>query len=579
MKLIIRSLSKYKKESILSPFLKLLEALLDLITPLIIADIIDNGINTGNESYIIKRFIYLLAMAVIGIIISLIAQYFAAKAAIGSSSQIRRGLFNKIQALSYSNLDIIGTPSLITNMTDDVTSIRTGVNIALRLLLRAPVIVFGALICSFIIDIKTGCIFSIAITLLFFIVFLITNSTLNKYVSIQENTDTILTQSREALQGARVIKVYTRENDEIDSFKASNKKLTKLQIFTTRISTLLNPLTYLVINFAIIALLKNGSIQISSGLLTTGQVVALYNYLSQILVELVKFSNLIITESRALAASKRIQKILDINVEKVSTGIEKPTKFDINLTNAELTYKTSHIPSLEDVNINIPYGSKIGIIGGTGSGKTSLINLLQGKYKATKGKVTIGETDISNIDEEYLNSEIFAYAPQHAQLFSGTVRDNIQMNKELSDDIIIQALTDATIYKQIEGKGGINYEIGEGGNDLSGGQKQRLTIARAFAQNAKILILDDSFSALDYATEKQLRNLVLNKDSTVIIVSQRISSIRYCDKIIVLDDGKIVGFDNHDNLINNCDVYREIYMTQVKEDKWYEQQFFLQNII
>lgn len=566
MKLIFKSLfSKYTKEAILSPLFKLFEALLDLLTPLIIADIIDNGIVKSDKDYVIQRFIILIIMAVVGIVISLIAQYFAAKAAIGSSSLIRRSLYHKIQTLSYINLDILGTSSLITKMTDDINSIKTGINLGLRLLLRAPIIVFGALICSFLIDVKIGGIFTIAILLLFVIVFLITLGTIPKFINIQQGTDDILTKTRETLQGARVIKVYTRENVEIDSFKKSNKSLTKLQIITTRISTLLNPLTYLVVNTAIILLLHSGAISVNEGILTTGQVVALYNYLTQILVELVKLSNLIITESKAIAASHRINDVLDINSNSVCNGNEIPLNTNIVLNNVTLQYDSSTIPTLENISINISSGEKIGIIGGTGSGKTSLINLIQGNYKVNEGQVIIGDKDISTLDGKYLNDKIFAYVPQHAQIFSGTVRENICMNKKINDDDIKQALIDANIYDQIDIKGGLDYVISEGGSDLSGGQKQRITIARAFAQKNEILIFDDSFSALDYATEKQLRTKILNMKNTVIIVSQRISSVRACDKIIVLDDGKLVGFDTHENLYNNCDVYREICISQLKE--------------
>lgn len=566
MKLILSRLAYFKKEAVFSPLFKLFEAILDLLVPIVLADIIDKGIS-GQDTLLIKnRFIILIIMAFAGILLSLIAQYFAAKAAVGTSSKIKVDLFHKIQTLSFADLDVTGTASIITRLTEDITSVKTGVNLGLRLLLRSPFIVFGSLLCSFLIDWKSGLIFTCIVLVLFVIVFVITFGTLKRYSEIQNKTDIILTQTRETLAGAKVIKAFTKENDEYEKFVKQNNILTKLQVVTSKISLLLNPLTLFLINITIVVFLLSNKTNLSIGILTTGQVVALYNYLSQILVELIKLSNLVITESKTLAASKRIDNILKIESEKVCFGSSKPNNFDINLDNVSFQYRINSLPTLKNINFSIPYGSKIGIIGGTGSGKSTLIELLSGNYRISSGSIKIGDTEICDIDEKYMKDTLISYVPQHAQLFSGSVRENMSMNKDIDDALITDALKDACIFDQIDKKGGLDYMLTEGGSNLSGGQRQRLCIARALSNNGKILILDDSFSALDYATEKDVRSCLMKKENTVIIVSQRVSSIMNCENIIVLNDGEIVGIGKHSELLDKCEIYKEICLTQLKEN-------------
>ncbi len=572
MKKLLKYIKPYIKESILSPLFKMLEALLDLIVPLIIAQIIDVGLSDGgNTNYIIKMCCMLIGLGLVGLGFSVTAQYFAAKASVGFVARVRQALFNHIQTLTYTEIDTLGTSSLITRMTSDANQVQNGTNLTLRLLMRSPFVVFGSMIMAFTIDAKSGGIFAIAIGVLSVIVFGIMLSCIPLYKKVQSGLDGVLGITKENLTGARVIRAFCLENEEIEEFSRRNNALTKMQEFTGRISALMNPLTYIVVNLAIVWLIHTGAIKVSSGLLTQGAVVALYNYMSQILVELVKLANLIISITKAVACGNRIQAVLEIEPSTVApenTSGTKNGEYAVEFNNVSLRYKNASDDSLSGIDFKVKHGETVGIIGGTGSGKTSLVNMIAGFYQAREGSVCIDGIDIKKYSEEDLLNKM-GIVPQKAVLFGGTIRDNMRWGNENADDeTIMNAVETAQAGDVIKAKGGLDAVIEQGGKNLSGGQRQRLTIARALVKNLEILILDDSASALDFATDAALRRAISEKckDTTVFIVSQRTSSVSGADKIIVLDDGEAVGIGTHDELLENCPVYREIYDSQFKKE-------------
>lgn len=564
MKSLLIYLKGYKKESALAPLFKLLEASFELIVPLVIASIIDNGIANDDTSYIFARCGILVLLAVVGMVASITAQYFAAKAATGFGRELRSSLYGKIQSLSFSELDTIGTSSLITRMTNDANTVQNGVNLVLRLLLRSPFIVFGAMIMAFFIDVRCALIFLVAIVLLCIVIYGVMSVTTPGYKKVQDSLDSVTLTIRENYEGARVIRAFTDEENEIKQFNDKNNALSSLQRAVGRVSALLNPVTYVIINIAIVVLIYSGGMRVYSGDLTQGQVVALYNYMSQILVELIKLANLLVTVTKTFACANRIQSVFEqtntLEHNDNNAKIDSYIKFD----NVSLKYKNAGDDSLNNISFDANKGDVIGIIGGTGSGKSSLVSLLPHFYDCSNGTVYVDGKDVKSFDDDTLRNK-FGFVQQRAVLFKGTVRDNMKWGKkDASDEEIINALKLAQVYDTIEEKGGLDFFIAQGGANLSGGQKQRLSVARALVKQPEILVLDDSSSALDFATEARLREAVysLEYNPTVFIVSQRASSVMSADKIIVLDDGECVGFAHHDELLNNCDVYKEIYESQ-----------------
>lgn len=564
MRKLLVYLKGYIIQSILAPLFKLLEASFELIVPLVIASIIDVGIKNGDKSYIFTRSGVLVALAFVGMIAAITAQYFAAKAATGFGRGLRHSLYEKIQALSFNELDNIGTSTLITRMTNDVNQVQNGVNLVLRLLLRSPFIVIGAMVMAFFIDVKCAFIFLAAIVLLSIVVFGIMAYTIPKHKNIQSKLDSVTLITRENLSGARVIRAFTGEENEIQEFNKRNNALSSLQKGVGRISALLNPVTYVIINIAIVVLVYSGALRVDAGDLTQGQVVALYNYMSQILIELIKLANLIVTVTKAFASADRINAVFDQDNTLEHHDTAAKSNAFIEFDNVSLTYKNAGEKTLNDINFTAAKGDVIGIIGGTGSGKSSLVSLIPHFYDATNGTVYVDGQDVKSLDDTSLREKI-GYVQQKAVLFKGTVRDNMKWGKKgAADDEIIEALKLAQIYDIIMDKGGLDFEIAQNGTNLSGGQKQRLSVARALIRKPEILILDDSSSALDFATEARLREEIysLSYNPTVFIVSQRASSVMSADKIIVLDDGECVGLGTHDELLEQCEVYDEIYTSQ-----------------
>lgn len=565
MKSLLKYLKNYKRESFFAPLFKMLEAIFELIVPLVVASIIDKGIANGDIAYILKGCAVLAGLAVIGMAAAITAQYFAAKAATGFGKELRRSLFDKIQGLSFSELDKAGTSSLITILSNDSNQVQNGVNMVLRLFLRSPFIVFGAMIMAFTVDVKCAFVFVGAIPLLSIVVFGIMAYTIPRYRQVQNQLDSITLKTMENLSGARVIRAFTEESEEIISFKQSNNSLSHLQRAVGRISALMNPVTYVIINAAVAILIYCGALQVHSGNLSQGQVVALYNYMSQILVELIKLANLILTITKALACASRIEKVMMLeNTLQHNNDTEILTNNAVDFIDAELTYADASHPSLSNVNFSVEKGSVVGVIGGTGSGKTSLVSLIPHFYDASNGKVLVNGRDVKSYSDDELRGQI-GFVLQKAALFKGTVRDNLKWgSKTASDADMNNALKQARILDAVNEKGGLDAEIAQNGSNLSGGQKQRLAIARALVRKPEILVLDDSSSALDFATEAELRKEILNLDynPTVFIVSQRASSVMCADKIIVLDDGTVAGIGNHNQLLNSCEVYKEIYNSQ-----------------
>ncbi len=565
MKSLLVYLKDYKKESFFAPLFKMLEAIFELIVPLVVASIIDNGILKKDYHKIIADVALLVLLAVVGMVAAITAQYFAAKAATGFGRNVRSDLFAKIQSLSFSEMDEAGASRLVTVMTNDTAQVQNGVNMALRLLLRSPFIVFGAMIMAFTVDVKCATVFAVAIPVLFIIVFLIIGYTTPRYKKIQNQLDSITLKTRENLIGARVIRAFTQENKEIESFETQNTLFSHMQKAVGRISALMNPLTFIVINVAVIVLVYAGAIRVDSGRLSQGEVVALYNYMSQILVELIKLANIVVTITKALACAGRIESILKIEssvCHNNNSGVcnSNAVEFD----NVSLTYKNAAEESLSGISFAAEKGQVIGVIGGTGSGKTSLVSLIPHFYDATCGTVYVNGIDVKAQDDDLLKSKI-GFVLQKAALFKGTVRDNLKWGSEsASDEEMLAALSQAQILDSVNEKGGLNAEIEQNGANLSGGQKQRLAVARALVRKPEILVLDDSSSALDFATEAAMRTAIakLDYNPTVFIVSQRASSVMAADKIIVLDDGKCVGCGTHKQLLADCDVYKEIYASQ-----------------
>ena len=571
MRKLLVYLKGYEKETILGPLFKLLEASFELIVPLVMAAIIDNGVANSDKPYIMKMCMILFLLAVIGLTCSITAQYFAAKAAVGFSTKLRHALFEHIQTLSFSEMDTVGTSTLITRMTSDVNQTQNGVNLVLRLFLRSPFIVFGAMIMAFTIDFKAALIFVVTIPLLSVIVFGVMIVSIPLYKKVQAALDKVLGITRENLTGSRVIRAFNKEADETENFNESNDALTRIQLFVGKISALMNPLTYVIINAAIVVLIWTGAIRVNSGYITQGQVVALVNYMSQILVELIKLANLIININKSIACGNRIQSVFEMQSSvldpkaAVSTEKDKEGVPAAEFSHVSLTYAGAGEESLTDIDFVVQKGETVGIIGGTGSGKSSVVNMIPRFYDATKGSVKVNGVDVRDYTLEDLRSRI-GMVLQKAVLFKGTIRENLLWgNENATDEELMQALTIAQAKEFVDKKeGGLDFMIEQGGKNLSGGQRQRMTIARAVVKKPEILILDDSASALDFATDAKLRMAIrdMEEKATVFIVSQRAASIMFADKIIVLDDGEIVGMGTHEELLKQCEVYQEIYYSQ-----------------
>ena len=571
-------LKDYKKESILAPLFKLLEAFFELMVPLVMANIIDYGISNQNMGYIGKMGLLLLLLGIVGLASSITAQFFAAKAAVGFSTKLRQALFDHIEDLSFTDIDKAGTSTMITRMTSDVNQVQSGINMTLRLFLRSPIIVFGAMIMAFTIDVKCALIFVVAIPLLSVVVFGIILSTIPMYKKVQSKLDQVLGITRENLTGVRVIRAFHQEAKEADRFRENNEALSAMQIFVGKISACMNPVTYIIVNGAIIALIYTGAVQVNIGNLSQGEVVAIINYMNQILVELVKLANLIVTMTKALACADRVASVFDIGADAAYVGaqdqeladkVDKKAPF-LDFKHVSLTYQGAGAPTLQDMNFTVNRGDTVGIIGGTGSGKTSLVNLIPGFYPVTEGEILLEGRDIRTMSDEELRGRI-GVVPQKAVLFKGTIRSNLQWGKpDATEEEMWKALELAQASEVVDGKPGkLDATVAQNGKNFSGGQRQRLTIARALVRNPEILILDDSASALDYATDAKLRAAIrtLEDKTTTFIVSQRASTIRHADKIIVLDDGEIAGMGTHDELLKDCTVYQEIYYSQYPEQR------------
>lgn len=569
MKSLLVYLKNYKKESFFAPLFKMLEAIFELIVPLVVSSVIDNGILRNDYRKVLYDVGIMVVLAVVGMSVSVTAQYFAAKAAAGFGRELRSDLFKKIQSLSFSELDSAGTSTLVTIMTNDTAQVQNGVNMVLRLFLRSPFIVFGALVMAFTIDVQCALIFLVTIPILTVVIVAIMRYTMPRYRSIQFHLDELTLKTRENLSGARVIRAFTREAEETESFFEKNKALSHLQKAVGRISALMNPLTYVIINVAIIVLIYEGGVRVDAGDLSQGQVVALYNYMSQILVELIKLANLIVTVTRSFACASRIENVFKLrNSLQHSDNTVKANDYAVCFDHVSLKYNGSSEESLKDIDFRANKGDIIGIIGGTGCGKTSLVSLIPHFYDATEGTVYVNGVDVKAQEDHLLRNKI-GFVLQKAALFKGTVRDNLLWgNKNATDDEMRAALKDAQVLDTINEKGGLDAEIKQNGANFSGGQKQRLSVARALVRKPEILILDDSSSALDFATEAAMRKAILNLSykPTVFIVSQRASSVMFADQIIVLDDGECVGCGTHADLLNNCEVYREIYESQFQKE-------------
>ncbi len=574
MRKLLIFLKGYEKETVLAPLFKMLEALFELFVPLVMAAIIDTGIAEGDRGYIVRMCLILVALGAIGLVCSITAQFFAAKAATGFSARLRHALFSHIQSLSYAEMDRAGTSTLITRMTSDVNQVQSGVNLVLRLFLRSPFIVFGAMIMAFTVDVQAAFAFVVTIPLLSVVVFGIMLWTIPMYRKVQAALDRVLGLTRENLTGVRVIRAFNKEEEELAHFQEENQKLTDLQKFVGRISGLMNPVTYVIVNGAVIVLLYTGALRVEAGVLTQGQVVALVNYMSQILVELVKLANLIITVTRAIACGNRIQSVFEmknsLETESGRTGAdpERTGEHSVRFDHVCLTYAGGGSEALTDISFTAKAGQTIGIIGGTGSGKSSLVNLIPRFYDATKGTVYVDGVDVRAYEVQTLRQKI-GIVPQKAALFCGTIEENLRWGKaDATQQEIWRALQIAQAEEIVRNKAeGLQSAVAAGGRNLSGGQRQRLTIARALVRDPQILILDDSSSALDFATDAALRRALrqMEQKPIVFLVSQRTSSIQHADQILVLDDGQVVGMGTHRELLQTCPVYQEIYHSQFDE--------------
>lgn len=572
MKKLMIYLRDYKKECVLAPLFKMLEASFELIVPLVMAVIIDSGIAKSDKGLVVRMCSVLILLGIIGLVTSITAQYFAAKAAVGFATNLRHALFKHLQSLSFTEIDTLGTSTMITRMTSDVNQAQTGVNMVLRLFLRSPFVVFGAMIMAFTIDVKSALIFVAAIILLSIVVFGIMLINIPMLKDVQKKLDTVLNITRENLSGVRVIRAFCKEEEEIERFTRKNEELTAKQQKSGSFSALMNPLTYVIINLAILYLIWTGALQVHAGVLTKGQVVSLYNYMSQILVELIKLANLIITVNKSVACANRIQDVFDIKTsmqykESLNENMKTDNSNAVEFKHVALTYSGAGDESLTDIDFTVRKGETIGIIGGTGSGKSSLVNMIPRFYDATKGEVLIDGINVKDYPREVLMKKV-GIVLQKAVLFKGTIESNIRWGKEdATSEDIAKAVEIAQAADVVNAKGGTDAVIAQGGKNLSGGQRQRMTIARALVKKPDILILDDSASALDMATDARLRKSIkeLDYNPTVFIVSQRTAAIQNADKIIVLDDGKIVGMGTHDELIKDCEIYSEIYYSQYRK--------------
>lgn len=601
---LLKYMKAYKKEAVCAPLFKLLEALFELFVPLVMAKIIDIGIAQGDRPYIVRMCLLMAALGLIGLVCSITAQYFSAKAAVGFAARLRHELFAHIQSLSFSEMDVHGTSTLITRMTSDINQVQSGTNLFLRLFMRSPFIVFGAMIMAFTIDVKAALIFVVVIPILCVIVFGIMLASIPLYKKVQERLDNVTGMTRENLQGVRVIRAFRQEKKEIETFDAGNEALVKIQMLSGRISALMNPLTYIVINGGLVVLLYTGAVRVDGGIITQGAVVALVNYMSQILVELVKLANLIINVTKAIACGNRIQNVMelkpgivsgtagsveagaeraakpedgdgkmDIQKQKVSTGksvSEHAQMPKVEFSHVSFRYKNAGADSLTDISFRVEKGQTIGIIGGTGSGKSSLVSLIPRFYDVREGCVKVDGTDVRDYDLQQLRGKV-GIVLQKAVLFAGTIRENLLWgNENATEEELKEAIHAAQADEVVfDGKGGLDAVVEQEGRNFSGGQKQRLTIARALVRHPEILILDDSASALDFATDAKLRKAIreLSGEMTVFIVSQRASTIQYADQILVLDDGEIAGCGTHEELLEHCSVYQETYYSQFpKED-------------
>ncbi|MBU5470534.1 ABC transporter ATP-binding protein/permease [Falcatimonas sp. MSJ-15] len=572
MKKLLIYLRDYKKECVLAPLFKMLEASFELIVPLVMAVIIDSGIAKSDKGLVVRMCGVLVLLGIIGLITSITAQYFAAKAAVGFATNLRHALFKHLQSLSFTEIDTLGTSTMITRMTSDVNQAQTGVNMVLRLFLRSPFVVFGAMIMAFTIDVKSALIFVVAIILLSIVVFGIMLINIPMLKDVQKKLDTVLNITRENLSGVRVIRAFCKEEEEIERFTRKNEELTAKQQKSGSFSALMNPLTYVIINLAILYLIWTGALQVHAGVLTKGQVVSLYNYMSQILVELIKLANLIITVNKSVACANRIQDVFEIKTsmqykESLNENMKADNSNAVEFKHVALTYSGAGDESLTDIDFTVRKGETVGIIGGTGSGKSSLVNMIPRFYDATKGEVLIDGINVKDYPREVLMKKV-GIVLQKAVLFKGTIESNIRWGKkDATSEDIAKAVEIAQAADVVNAKGGTDAVIAQGGKNLSGGQRQRMTIARALVKKPDILILDDSASALDMATDARLRKSIkeLDYNPTVFIVSQRTAAIQNADKIIVLDDGKIVGMGTHDELIKDCEIYSEIYYSQYRK--------------
>lgn len=573
MKKLFIYLKDYKIESVLAPLFKMLEALFELFVPIVMARVIDVGIPLGDRNYVIRMCLIMILLGLIGLICSITAQYFSAKAACGFAAKLRHSLFEHIQSLSFTEMDTIGTSTLITRMTSDINQVQNGVNMFLRLFMRSPFIVVGAMVAAFIIDVRSAIIFAVAIPLLAVIVFIIMYVSIPLYKKVQSRLDTVLGITRENLTGARVIRAFHKEEGEIERFEEANESLSSLQIFVGKISALMNPATYAVVNLSIVAIIWVGGIRVNTGAISQGEVVALINYMSQILVELIKLANLIVLINKAIACGNRVQSVFEISSsmsESPDQSIDTETDNAVEFKDVSLRYGSSETDSLSEITFSAKKGETIGIIGGTGSGKSSIVNMIPRFYDAFSGEVLVDGKNVKDYSIKALRGKI-GVVPQKAVLFNGTIRENLLWgNENASDEDIYEALKISQAIDVVEGRRkGLDSEVAQGGKNFSGGQRQRLTIARALVRKPEILILDDSASALDFATDAALRKAIreMENSPTVFIVSQRASSIQYADKIIVLDDGRIAGIGSHDSLLESCGVYQEIYYSQFPKNR------------
>ena len=565
MRRLLRYMKGYGKECALGPLFKLLEATFELLIPLVVAAIVDTGIGKSDGSYVVKMCLLMIALGIIGLICAVTAQFFAAKAAVGFSTRIRQALMQHILSMSYSDLDRVGTSTLITRMTSDINQVQSGVNLTLRLLLRSPFVVFGAMVMAFTIDFDAALVFVGVIPVLCVIVFGIMLITMPMYKKVQGKLDAVTAATRQNLTGVRVLRAFCMEQDQTEEYDAKTEDLMVGQVKVGRISALMNPITFVVVNIAVVVLIHVGALKVEGGILTQGLVVALYNYMSQILVELIKMANLIITMTKAVACGNRISDVLEQQTERTGTKVPVSLSGAVTFRDVSLTYDEAQEPSLEHIDFVVEPGQTIGVIGGTGSGKSSLVHLVPGFYPATEGAVLLDGVDVRELNQNVLREKI-GIVPQKAVLFKGTIRDNLLWgNADASEEELWEALTVAQAAEVVKGKeGGLDAPVEQGGVNFSGGQRQRLTIARALVRKPSVLILDDSASALDYATDAKLRMAIAGMEHkpTTFIVSQRASSVRFADRILVLEDGLLVGNGTHDELMKSCDVYQEIYYSQ-----------------